>query len=236
MGGPLIKGSFRKGKVNCDFEVTRRAVPGQLCVDFTLTAAGRGGDVKLHKGMFCVDLVAISNAVKESMSANAPVGWSWKSMKKKVGKVANKAAVNKIARQLSDAASDPRFQQVAAVAAVVYPPLGIPMGVAVKAADMYKKASAGDPTAKAQMMEIIKAAQAGGTKEQAVAKAFAVFNQAEKTGHNVGAWADSVKRGWWANVPYRSNLAAGALDRTRPGDVHRKLLNIELEAMARGQR
>jgi len=207
----LVKGTITKGKVTCDFYLTRKDVPGQLCVEYTINCKP---GVPLHKGSFCVDMVAIANAVKDTINAQGPVGWSWKSEKKKVGKVANRAAV----------------------AQTVYPPLGVPMSVAVKASQMYHAAQAGDPEAREQIYSIIRAGQEGDPKAQKIAQAFAVFSKASAAGHSVSGWADNIKRGWWANIPYRGNFAAGAFDKTNPSHVARKLHSINLDAIARGQR
>lgn len=219
------------GKVRVKLYFSPGNVPGQLCANYCLSSAD---GYSLGQGQFCVDYPAIREAVLKTIAARGPVGWSFKQLKRKANSIAHRVSVNKIARQVSAIASDPRFQKVATMAAVVYPPLGIPMGVVVKTAQLYKDAKAGDPAARAKVVSIVKAAEQGNGAAQKLAKSFAVFQAAENKGYDVGGWADKVKKGWLVNIPYRSNIAAGELDRHRPGHVLRGLYNVQLQAIARG--
>lgn len=223
--------TLQVGNVTIKLALSPGNSQGQIIACYELS----GGGQEIHRGRLFIDTGAIKEAVLKSIAARGPVGWSFKQLRRKANKLAHRVSVNKIAREVATIASDPRFQKVASAAAVIYPPLGVPMGVAVKTAQIYQQAKAGDPKARAQVVKIIQGAEGGDPNAQKLARGIAIFQAATKHGYDVGGWADNIKRGWLANIPYRTNLEAGELDRHRPGHVARGLYNLQLRAIARGE-
>ncbi len=224
---------FTVGKVLVDMNLAG-AKDGMLCIQYRLSSVD--GATEFGEGQTCVDIKAIHAAVMAQIQADGPVGWSLKDIKRKARSVTNRVTVNKIARTVAAIATDPRFQKGAAMASAIYPPLGIPAGVAVKTAKMYQEAQQGHPGARDRISRIVADARAGNPKAQDLAKALAVFQAASQAGHDIGGWADHIKRGWLANIPYRSNLEAGSLDRKNPGHILRALYRSQMDAVARGRR
>ncbi len=139
------------GKVKVVLSLYPGDAPGVICADYVLT--GKGSNYRMGKGQICVNFPEIREAVLKSIAARGPVGWSWKKLRRKANSLAHKVSINKIAREVTNIASDPRFQKVASMAAVVYPPLGMPLGAAVAAAKLYKSAQSGDPAARAKIVK-----------------------------------------------------------------------------------
>jgi hypothetical protein len=219
---------FRVGRVVICIQRT-----GQRSLTYTLRSTS-GED--LGEGQVTVDFPAIYQAVVSTIHRDGPVGWSFSSVKRKARLVTNRVAIKKVLRDVTKIASDPRLQKIANAAATIYPPLGIPASIAVKAAQLYQSAQAGDPEAKARIVNIVREADAGSTPAQKVARAVAVFSAADASGASVSGWIDNMRRGWMVNIPYRSNMAAGAVDRSNPSTTHRALYNLHLNALAKGQR
>lgn len=220
------------GKIRVYLALEPGKVPGQLCALYELRSSD---NYKLGTGKICIDFPAIRTAVLKTIAARGPVGWSFKKLKRKANSLAHRVSIKKIEREIMKVATDPRLQKAAAMSAAIYPPLGIPLSAAVSTAKLYQAAKAGDPNARAKVAKIITDAQAGSPAAQQLARGVAIFDAAQRKGYDVGGWADNIKKGWLVNIPYRTNLQAGELDRSRPGHIARGLYNLQLHAIARGE-
>lgn len=225
----IVKFNLGHARVECKFYDQGE----NRCVDYCIKDSL--GDTLAH-GCLCVHVPTIAKHVVVSMGGDPKVGLSWSGMKKRVAKYTHKATLRKLVRDVKAIADDPRIQKSAMFAATIYPPLGVTYGTILAASKIADRVAAGDPNAIAQVQKLVAMRRQGDPRASAEVKAIFVADKAKKAGYDVGAWVDNVRRGWLANIPYRTSLQAGSLDRKNPGHIARALYNDHLHHVAMGKK
>jgi len=229
MSNGIVSFNLGHAKVECRFYDQGE----NRCVDYKVKDSM--GDTLAH-GCLCVHVPTIAKHVVVSMGADPKVGLSWKGMKKRVARYTHKATLRKLVRDVKKIAEDPRIQKSAMFAATIYPPLGVTYGTILAASKIADKVANGDPDAIEQVKKLNAMRKAGDPRATAEIKAIFVADRAKKAGYNVGAWVDNIRRGWLANVPYRTSLGARELDPKNPKHIARHMYNDHLRHVAMGKK